>query len=823
MLKVHSIQMRIAALAGLCLVVAAGTLIAFSIYSSSSTETYVEERTRELSVDDARKILENVAATQAAAVRARLNEAFDAARTTAAAFAALDTAPAADSLEARERRQMFSDILLAILKHNPDFNGTYSAWQPEALDGQDRAFVDSRALGSDRTGRFLPYWTRGSDGSLAVQPLVEYDSEERHPNGIVKGAWYLGPQRTGRESIVGPLPYIVQGKQVYLATMSVPVIKNDTFVGVAGADYNLMFVQTLAERVSSRLFNGHSDVMLINSDGLVVAHSKYPQAIGKPLQADDPQSAALLPHFDPAATVTVEDNATDSLVALAPVTMGRTGQSWVVILRVPKAVVLEAAMALNTSLADQAAQANRTQLLVGLVVAAVGILLVWLMAGSISRPLVRVTEAVSQISDGKTNIEIAGLSRKDELGTMARATDALRGAVNEAFRLKQMVDEQPARVMLCEPENLTITYANQSAKELLRKMEPDLGCTAEEVLGRSVLKFHNRPEMIRDLLKDPRKLPYKGKFTMGRVVIENAVIPIYDQEGTYLGPMLHWEDVTKYVAMADDFQKKVQAVAEGVSQSAVQLETLSNDLQRTAETVGERSTSVASAAEQAGVNVQTVASAAEQLTASIDEISSNVSRSSDLSRQAVDRMAEARATIQSLDESVGRIGEVVNLINDVASQTNLLALNATIEAARAGDAGKGFAVVANEVKTLANQTAKATEDIARQISAVQAATKDAVRVSDQIGKAIDEVNQVTAAVAAAIEEQTAATAEISRNVHEASTGTATVSEDIGHVVSVAADAQSAARMVHDAATSLSRQASELTSEVDGFLEYMRNQ
>ncbi len=200
-----------------------------------------------------------------------------------------------------------------------------------------------------------------------------------------------------------------------------------------------------------------------------------------------------------------------------------------------------------------------------------------------------------------------------------------------------------------------------------------------------------------------------------------------------------------------------------------------------AERVSVNAQTVASAAGQALANAQTVAAAAEELAASIREIASQVAHSSAMTRRAVESGLATQGTIRSLSETVGRVGEVVNLIQSIAGQTNLLALNATIEAARAGDAGKGFAVVASEVKNLANQTAHSTEEITRQIAAIQMVTSDAVSAVEEIGRTIAEIDQVAGSIAAAMEEQTAATQEISRNVIETSTAAQEVSRRIASV------------------------------------------
>jgi len=275
------------------------------------------------------------------------------------------------------------------------------------------------------------------------------------------------------------------------------------------------------------------------------------------------------------------------------------------------------------------------------------------------------------------------------------------------------------------------------------------------------------------------------------------------------------------LALASRFEQTVGGVVDSVTSSAQQLQSTAQAMTATAEEASRQSTAVAAASEQTTQNVQTVASATEELSASISEISNQVSESSRIVAGAVQQADDTNSKVQSLAVAAQKIGDVVRLISDIAGQTNLLALNATIEAARAGESGKGFAVVASEVKTLATQTAKATEEIGGQIRAIQDATGASAEAIAAIAETIKRVNEISTAIASAVEEQGAATREISRNVQQAAQGTTEVASNIAGVTQAAGETGAAANEVLSAAGALSRGGLELKSQVGEFLRTIR--
>jgi methyl-accepting chemotaxis protein len=275
------------------------------------------------------------------------------------------------------------------------------------------------------------------------------------------------------------------------------------------------------------------------------------------------------------------------------------------------------------------------------------------------------------------------------------------------------------------------------------------------------------------------------------------------------------------IQLADDFEMAMATVVKSVATSSIQMRRTAEALTGIAEQSNRQTIAVAHSAEQAAGNVNTVAAAAEELSASIGEISRRVAESSGIADEAVAEAERSNTTVAGLVEAASRIGDVVRLISDIASQTNLLALNATIEAARAGEAGKGFAVVASEVKSLATQTAKATEEIGSQISEIQNVARSAASAIKGVGGTIGRISEIVTTIAAAVEEQGAATQEIAQSVAQAAAGTNEVSSTIGDVTRAAAETGSMASDVLTAANDLVNESDLMRKEVENFIEKVR--
>jgi methyl-accepting chemotaxis protein len=407
------------------------------------------------------------------------------------------------------------------------------------------------------------------------------------------------------------------------------------------------------------------------------------------------------------------------------------------------------------------------------------------------------------------------------------ATDvtAMATARSEAARVSSMMEQAPINVMFAD-RDFIIRYVNPASVKTLKAVENLLPVRADQLVGQSIDIFHKRPEHQRKLLADPKNLPHSAKIQLGSETLDLLASPIYDEQKNYLGAMVTWEIITQKLRMereikenAEREQKKAEELADimaavsanatTLGASAEELTAVSAEMSANAEETSAQANVVSAAAEEVSKNVQTVATGIEEMGASIREIASNSNEAAKIAQQAVKVAETTNQTILKLGESSNEIGKVIKVITSIAEQTNLLALNATIEAARAGEAGKGFAVVANEVKELAKETAKATEDISQKIEAIQGDTRGAVDAIQQIGQIIGQINDISNTIASAVEEQSATTNEIARNVAEAAKGSSEISQNITNVAAAAQSTTQGASNTQQAAAELSRMAAEL--------------
>lgn len=376
-------------------------------------------------------------------------------------------------------------------------------------------------------------------------------------------------------------------------------------------------------------------------------------------------------------------------------------------------------------------------------------------------------------------------------------------------RIQSMMDNIPINVMMADKDG-NILYLNPKSVETLKSIEKDLPIPVSKIVGSSFDVFHKNPSHQRKLVADDRNLPHKANIKVGANTLALFASATYDNNRKYIGPMVTWEVITSRIELISNIGEASRQLASAAEELTATATQMSGNAERSTSVAN----STATASEEVSHGVRTVATNTEEMTASIKEIARNANEASTTSAATLKQAQQTNAVITKLGESSMEIGNVIKVISSIAQQTNLLALNATIEAARAGDAGRGFAVVANEVKELAKQTAKATEDITNKITGIQKDSQSSVDAVTAIGQTIEKLNGIASAIAASVEEQSATTNEVSRVVQESSKGVLNITENIRVVSAAAKETYTGSGQVITAAKSLS----ELAARLDALLK-----
>jgi len=443
-MQLKSIKTKIVLMAGLCLIVTVIVLLAVQIISQSRSEKFVTTKVNDLIERQTRLSLLATAQREANAISNKLNINLITARTTAAVFKSLRQDP--DIANTIDYRKAFNDILLANLKNNEEFLGTYSAWQPNALDGRDETYVGDKKGGHDDTGRFVPYWNRDEKGNIARQALVGYEDASLYANGVTKGGWYLIPRQKLKENIQDPFPYIVQGRQEWLTTMSAPVIIEGKFYGIAGTDLRLKFIQALSEKVGKDLYGGEAGVWVIGNMGVVVAHSTKADDVGKLLKdVFDGDWQQFVESAKTGSTFVDMNPDSDFVRVAAPIQLGRTGTPWSILIEVKRDVVFADAIQLSKVMSENSRDIELISVLTGTVIAILACVTLWFLSGSIVLPIKKAVAFAEKISGGDFSDNTIDIKQKDEIGTLANTlsemAERLKGVVGQVQGASSQIAE----------------------------------------------------------------------------------------------------------------------------------------------------------------------------------------------------------------------------------------------------------------------------------------------------------------------------------------------------------------------------------------------
>ena len=717
-MRFKSVRTKISGIAGLCVIVASAILVSYNLYSARSTQKFVNSRVSKLIEARSLDGLKNLAGHYAGKIQVEFLVALDAARTMADTFALSKTENNGGLSLGRDQ---INAILLKVLKDNPNFNGTYSCWEPNALDGEDASFKTGKDGNNLVTGRFTPYWNRDEKGNIAVQPLVEYDTRDRHPNGVLKGGWYIGPNENHKESVLDPFPYIVQGRKVWLTTLSVPILVNGKFYGVAGTDYNLDFVQKISENVDKELFDGQGEVMIVSNMGLIVAHSEHPDLIGRHFNTVITENwEKYLGDIQAGTSVAALNPDQHQFEVFAPIELGRTGKPWSVMIRVKQETVLADAIALDHNLTAAGWKSTYMLIATGLATSVLAIFLLWYAAGSISRPIRGTVEMLKDIAEGEGDLtKRLDIKGEDEVGEMASWFNLFMDKLQELIRqIVQDADSLNSSASSLSNIAIEMTEGADSMAERFRSVaagteEMDVNmssvasaceqaatnvnivATSTETMTSSIREIARKSEESRTIsasaVSKAGDVSHKlGKLGQGAQEISKVTEVISDISAQINLLALNatieaaraGESGKGFAVVATEIKELAKQTAEATNGVKIQIENIQGATDETVTEVGQILeiikdagdivSSITVEMESQASMTQEMADNIGQTSQGIQEVNANVSQGSAVIGSIAGEIAEVNQSVQDVSTSISRISERAGELSTLSEKLQVI-------------------------------------------------------------------------------------------------------------------------------------------------------
>ncbi|GBU23568.1 methyl-accepting chemotaxis protein [Fibrobacteria bacterium R8-3-H12] len=605
-----------------------------------------------------------------------------------------------NDLSPSERRSFFNAELEALVKDNQGILAAYCSWDPNALEGDDSQYMDIPGT-SRKDGRFVPYWFRTSTG-IKVETLDKPEDND----------YYVSIKNFGHTKLFDPYFYMVDGKNVLMTSIAAPIrSKKGTIIGIIGIDIGLEEIQKISQAHQPL---GEAFTAVFSNDGTVTAHFD-PSRIGKKVM--ETETDMMGPYLDDYMKSLREGRPysfvryipaveSDMTLFFSPIRVGTSSTPW----SFAVAITTKTVMAPVYDMIRIAVYASIAMIVAVIIVAVI-------MSLSISKPIVKVTNTLKNISEGEGDLtKRLEVRSGGEIGALVSYFNKLMNAIH-----------YPIKETKTTVSNLAVAAD----------------------------KLSSVSDKLSDISKETVNHVSNATSTAEQVA----------------------ENIRAMASGAEQASVNASEVASTTEQMAVNINAMANG----AKQASVNASDVASTAEQMSTNMNTIASAIEEMSTSIRQISGNADEARSIAKEATIKSSEATSAMNKLGVAAKEIGQVTNVIKKIADKTNLLALNATIEAASAGEAGKGFAVVASEIKELANQSAKSADDITNRIDGVQNETNSAVKVIQEVSSTIIKINQSVESIAGHVEQQTKASNEISNNVAQANIGAKRVASAIGEV------------------------------------------
>jgi len=819
-MKFTSLQMKLVTIFGLCLFITGGAIVVYGIVSTKSTEKFVTDSTTESATAAAKNQLLEKARAMSFEIDAELEVALDAARTLADVLSGIKNRNINFSID----REQMNAILQTVLERNETFVGVYTNWEPNALDDLDNMYIDDD--GHDHTGRFIPYWSRTEAGAIGLDPLMDYENQEQYDNGVRKGEYYLLPRERKQECAIDPYPYPIQGKIVWITSLVVPIMANDTFYGIAGVDIRLDFIQALLDQSNSAFYSGAGRMAIVGHKGILAAASGTPEIVGKHFEQWLPDE--WQEYVDSLREGREEIEMRDEYIhVVVPLNIGRTGASWAVMIEIPKNAVLANVQALAQDLRVRGRLDILWQVGVALGIILVALLVIWILSKRIVTPITKGIEFARAVAEGDLTATL-DVDQQDEVGILAKALSDMKDRISDVL-------QETNGLIRAVQEGRLDTRANAETfaggwrdlvvgvNTVIDAFVAPITMTAE-ALDR--ISKGDIPEAINDEFKGDfntmknnlnRLIEAMNAVTQLAEEIANGNLTVEVQERSAQDKLMlalnamitSLHDVTRLAEEIADGNLTVEVKERSAQDKLMQalnvmiqrLGEVVTHVKSAADNVAAGSQGMSSSSEEMSQGAAAQAAAAEEASSSMEEMAANIRQNSDNALQtekiAIQAATDAQRSGEAVAETVTAMKEIVrqiSIIEEIARQTHTLSLNATIEAAKAEQYGKGFAVVASEVRALASRSQTAAADInlmadssiavaekagimleklvpdirktAELVQEINAASREQNTGAQQINRAIQQLDNVTQQNSATSEELSATAEQLSSQAEQ---------------------------------------------------------
>ena len=677
-----------------------GTLAIIVAYSSITT--------RAIALDSAEQNIFSLAKKDADEIAVEINNALDTARTLSDALSTVK------SVHADLTRKTVDSMLRTILERNPDYVGVYTAWEPNAFDGQDSKFVNSP--GSDSSGRFIPYWNRNEAGSITVEPLLDYENTTRDETGARKGDYYLLPRERKRECIIEPYIYPIQGKPVLITSLVVPVMVGDAHYGIAGVDLPLDFLESLVDKED--VFNKSGKIFIISNKGSVAAASGNSGLIGKPLKTAFPEASDEYLEAVQGAQETVK-MADGIVTAFASITLGNTDTPWSVIIQVPAKRVFAVASTMMWR-----------QIILGVVFAVCALLGLWAVAGAIARPIgrtVKIAELIAQgdLADAKHSIpafekDVAAMNRggtpkattdaalhRDETGQLLKAISTMTS--NLASLLEQV--QKSCTQLVSASTEIAATSKEQEATVGEFESSTARAVTAVKEISVTAQELARTMEGVREVAEGTGQLADTGRTGLGKM------------EGTMTQLAEATISISSRLSVISEKAGNINSVMTTITKVADQTNLLSLNAAIEAEKAGEYGLGFAVVAREIRRLADQTAVATLDIEATVKEMQSSVTAGV----MEMDKFNEdVKRGVTSVEEISGQLGQIIDKVKEVIGQFEKV--NEGMKAQSQGAEQISEAMVhlsegAKQASESVRQSNEATEQLREASRALQAEVK----------------------------------------------------------------------------------------------------